>query len=47
MKPNREAIAPIVDLRKYCIGKKIAIIGDIHGCYDELGEMLDAIDWSP
>jgi len=47
MKPNREAIAPIVDLRKYCIGKKVAIIGDIHGCYDELGEMLDAIDWSP
>jgi serine/threonine protein phosphatase 1 len=37
----------IVDLQKYCIGKKVAIIGDIHGCYDELSEMLDAIDWSP
>ena len=47
MKPNREAIAPIVDLRKYCMGKRVAIIGDIHGCYDELSEMLDAIDWSP
>jgi hypothetical protein len=47
MKPNREAIARIVDLRKYCIGKKVAIIGHIHGCHDELSEMLDAIDWSP
>ena len=47
MKPNPEAIAPIVDLRKYCIGKKVAIIGDTHGCYDELSEILDAIDWSP
>jgi hypothetical protein len=23
------------------------IIGDIHGCYDELDELLDMIDWSP
>lgn len=36
-----------VNLRKYRIVKKIAIVGDIHGCYDELNEMLDTIDWSP
>ena len=28
-------------------GKKVAIIGHIHGCYDELSELLDAIDCSP
>jgi hypothetical protein len=47
MKPNRGAIAQILDLRRHCTDKKVAIIGDIHGCYDELGELLDAIDWSP
>jgi calcineurin-like phosphoesterase family protein len=38
---------PILDLRRHCTGKKVAIIGDIHGCYDELSELLDAIDWLP
>jgi Calcineurin-like phosphoesterase len=49
MKPkfSREGYAEIFDLRMQCKGKKIAIIGDIHGCYDELCELLDAIDWSP
>jgi hypothetical protein len=47
MKPDRRAIAEILDLRRHCTGKKVAIIGDIHGCYDELSELLDAIDWSP
>ncbi|MDQ3851836.1 MAG: metallophosphoesterase [Thermoproteota archaeon] len=47
MKPNRSAIAEVLDLRSHCIGKKVAIIGDIHGCYDELSELLDTIDWSP
>ena len=47
MKPNREVIDQILDLRMQCSGKKVAIIGDIHGCYDELSELLDAIDWSP
>jgi hypothetical protein len=47
MKPNRGAIAQILDLRRHCTDKKVAIIGDIHGCYDELSELLDAIDWSP
>jgi hypothetical protein len=47
MNPNRGAIAQILDLRRHCTGKKVAIIGDIHGCYDELSELLDAIDWSP
>jgi hypothetical protein len=42
MKPNRGAIAQILDLRWYCTAKKVAIIGDIHGCYDELSELLDA-----
>jgi Calcineurin-like phosphoesterase len=46
MKPNREVIDQILDLRMECRGKKVAIIGDIHGCYDELSELLDAIDWS-
>jgi Calcineurin-like phosphoesterase len=30
-----------------CRGKKVTVIGDVHGCYDELSELLDAIDWSP
>ncbi len=47
MKPNREVIARILELRRQCRGKKVAIIGDIHGCYDELSALLDTIDWSP
>ena len=27
--------------------QEMAIIGDIHGCYDEVSEFLDTIDWSP
>jgi predicted MPP superfamily phosphohydrolase len=46
MKPNNEGIAQILDLRKHCNGKKVAIIGDIHGCYDELSNLLDMFDWS-
>lgn len=40
-------IASILDLRSQCKGKKVTIIGDIHGCYDELDQLLDTIDWSP
>ena len=47
MKPNPVEKAKILDLRSHCTGKKVAIIGDIHGCYDELSELLDIIDWSP
>ena len=47
MKSNRELYAPILDLRMTCRGKRVTIIGDIHGCYDELDQLLDAIDWSP
>jgi hypothetical protein len=47
MKPNRGVIDQILDLRMQCRGKKVAIIGDIQGCYDGLSELLDAIDWSP
>ena len=44
---ENQKIAPILDLRNKRKGKKVVIIGDIHGCYDELDELLDAIDWSP
>jgi hypothetical protein len=47
MKPNRGVIDQILDLRMLCRGKKVAITGDIQGCYDEQSELLDAIDWSP
>jgi hypothetical protein len=47
MKSDTETTARILDLRRQCRGKKMAIIGDIHGCYDELSELLDLIDWSP
>lgn len=40
-------LSQILDLRSHCTGNKVAIIADIHGCYYELGELLDAIDWSP
>jgi hypothetical protein len=45
--PNRGGTSQILDSRNHCTGKKVAIIGDIHGNYDELSELLDAIDWSP
>lgn len=47
MNLNRGLIANILDLRSQCKGKKVTIIGDIHGCYDELDQLLDTIDWSP
>ena len=47
MSPNRGLFANVLDLRSKCKGKKVAIIGDIHGCYDELNQLLDRIDWSP
>jgi 3',5'-cyclic AMP phosphodiesterase CpdA len=47
MKLDRGVTAQILYLRMQYRGKKVAIIGDIHGCYDELSELLDAIDWSP
>ncbi|MFL6493666.1 MAG: metallophosphoesterase [Nitrososphaera sp.] len=47
MHSNLDLIAPILDLRTHCSGKEVAIIGDIHGCYDEVNQLLDAIDWSP
>src|ERR1044072_7251965 len=37
-------MAPIFDIREQCKGKTVVIIGDIHGCFDEL---LDNIKWNP
>ena len=47
MSPNRGLFANVLDLRSQCRGKKVIVIGDIHGCYDELNQLLDRIDWSP
>jgi serine/threonine protein phosphatase 1 len=47
MTVNHGLIAKILDIRSQCKGKKVTIIGDIHGCYDELNQLLDTIDWSP
>src|SRR5918997_2210955 len=47
MSPPLGLFATILDLRSQCKGKKVTVIGDIHGCYDELNELLDRIDWSP
>lgn len=47
MNVNHGLIASILDLRSLCKGKKVTIVGDIHGCYDELDQLLDTIDWSP
>jgi hypothetical protein len=47
MNVNQGLTASILDLRSHCKGKKVTIIGDIHGCYDELDQLLNTIDWSP
>jgi serine/threonine protein phosphatase 1 len=47
MSVNPELTAKILDLRSQCKGKKVTVIGDVHGCYDELNQLLDNIDWSP
>lgn len=46
MKPNRGVIAQILDLRRHCTDKKVANIRAMDVSYDELSELLDAIDWS-
>jgi hypothetical protein len=43
----KKAIAPIFDIRKQCKDKTVVIIGDLHGCFDELSELLDKIGWNP
>lgn len=47
MSLNRGLFARILDLRSLCKRKRVTIIGDIHGCYDELNQLLDTINWSP
>jgi hypothetical protein len=47
MNINREPLATILDLRSQSKGKKVTIIGDIRGCYNELNLLLGTIDWSP
>lgn len=44
---EQEAIAPILDIREQCKDKTVVIIGDLHGCFDELSELLDKIKWTP
>lgn len=40
-------IAPILDLRQVCRSKQVVIIGDLHGCFDELRGILEIINWNP
>ncbi len=40
-------IAPILDLRQVCRSKQVVIIGDLHGCFDELKVILEMINWNP
>lgn len=32
---------------RYEAGRRFIVIGDVHGCYDELMELLDKVKWSP
>ena len=36
---EQEVIAPMPDIREQCKDKTTVIIGDIHGCFDELSEL--------
>jgi serine/threonine protein phosphatase 1 len=47
MNVNQGLTASILDLRSHCKANNVTIIGDIHGCYDELDQLLNTIDWSP
>jgi RNA ligase len=33
------------DMTEYCKGKRIIAIGDVHGCWDQLDELLTDIEW--
>ena len=46
MSTNLGLSASILDLRSQRQGKKVTVVGDTHGCYDELDVLLDTIDWS-
>lgn len=37
--------AKILDLRERCKGRRVIVVGDPHGCYDELRELLDLFEW--
>ena len=38
--------ASVLDIRKRCTNKTVVIIGDVHGCFDELLMVLDKIGWN-
>jgi calcineurin-like phosphoesterase family protein len=37
--------ARVLDLREICRGKRVIYVGDPHGCYDEVQELLKLFDW--
>jgi len=39
--------ANILDLQNYCYNKKVIVVGDIHGCYDEFMDLLHKCGYCP
>jgi hypothetical protein len=37
----------MLDLSELCLGKRVIKIGDVHGCFDELQELLKKVDYKP
>jgi hypothetical protein len=44
---EQETIASILDIREQCKDKTVVIVGDLHGCFDELSDLLKRIGWTP
>lgn len=45
MKSARK-VAHILDLKEVCRDKRVITIGDIHGCFDELAELLNKLNYN-
>lgn len=43
---RRKGRCNLLDLRNRCIDKRVIVIGDIHGCFDEFTAMLDKCGYS-